>query len=53
VKTTLRLQASDPAVRGADPAAFRYPGHAQRAGLEVPDRTVVVDVSPRNLRVAW
>jgi prepilin-type N-terminal cleavage/methylation domain-containing protein len=53
VKVTVRLQASDPAVRGPDRLKFRNPGHASRPGFMVPDTTIVLDVRPRNLRVVW
>jgi prepilin-type N-terminal cleavage/methylation domain-containing protein len=53
LRVTLRLQASDPAVRGSDPARFRVPGAARRPGGMVPDATVVVDVSPQNLLAPW
>jgi hypothetical protein len=53
VRITLRLQASDPAVRGNDRFRFQEPGFARQASAEVPDVTVVVDVAPRNLRTAW
>lgn len=53
VRITLRLQAADPAVRGADPTRFRHPGTARRPGAMVPDATVVVDVRPQNLAQGW
>jgi hypothetical protein len=53
VRVTLRLQASDPAVRGLDPGRFRVPGTARKSGAMAPDATVVVDVSPQNLLQAW
>jgi hypothetical protein len=53
VRVTLRLQAGDPSVRGIDPAQFRERGFATRSADLVPDVTVVLDVSPRNLRAAW
>jgi hypothetical protein len=53
IRVTLRLQAADPAVRGADPARFRMPGSARRPGAMVPDTSVVVDVSPHNLSTPW
>jgi prepilin-type N-terminal cleavage/methylation domain-containing protein len=53
LRLTLRLQASDSQVRGADPGRFRRPGTATLAAAMVPDLSVVVDVTPRNLHVAW
>lgn len=53
VRITLRLQASDPAVRGTDPARFRVPGAARRPGAMVPDATAVLDVTPQNLLLPW
>jgi hypothetical protein len=53
VRVTLRLQASDPAVRGADPAWFRVAGVASRGASMVQDLTVVAGVGPRNLRTGW
>jgi hypothetical protein len=53
VRVALRLQASDPAVRGSDPVRFREPGIARDSSSLVPDAVVVVDVTPRNLRAAW
>ncbi|MGH9372441.1 MAG: prepilin-type N-terminal cleavage/methylation domain-containing protein [Vicinamibacterales bacterium] len=53
VRATVRLQASDPSVRGADPARFRVPGFGRRSALLVSDANVVIDVTPRNLRSGW
>jgi hypothetical protein len=53
VRVTVRLQAGDPAVRGTDTARFREPGVATRSVELVPDVSIVLDVSPRNLRAAW
>ncbi|MGH9309422.1 MAG: hypothetical protein ACRD1U_08620, partial [Vicinamibacterales bacterium] len=53
VRVTLRLQASDPAVRGADRGRFRVPGVASQGGAMVQDVTVVAGVGPRNLRTGW
>jgi hypothetical protein len=49
VRLTLRVQASDPAVRGRSPALFLRPGRALDPGLEVPDREVTLDVAVRNV----
>jgi type II secretory pathway pseudopilin PulG len=53
IRMTLRLQASDPAVRGLHPLLFREPGTARQSGAMVPDWTMPVDVAPRNLREGW
>jgi hypothetical protein len=53
VRLTLRLQAGDPAARGSDAGRFRAPGFAHASSAEVPDVTVVVDVTPRNLPAPW
>jgi prepilin-type N-terminal cleavage/methylation domain-containing protein len=53
VRISVRLQAEDPAARGRDPVAFRNPGTGMKTPLLVPDRTVVVEARPRNLRAGW
>ena len=53
IRVTLRLQASDPAVRGRDPALFRIPGTTRRSAAMVPDATIAIDVTSRNLRQGW
>lgn len=53
VEVQLRLQAADPAVRGLDPVAFRYPGNAVRAPTMVSDVNFVVETAPRNLTGGW
>lgn len=50
VRVSLRVQAESPASRGADPDRFAHPGIAREARVEVPDLTLVVEVSPRNLQ---
>lgn len=50
IRITLRLQASDPAARGLDPARFHHPGSARKESLLVPDITATIDVAPPNLR---
>ena len=50
IRIALRFQASDPAVRGAG-VRFANPGFARRETVMVPDRTVEIDVTPRNLRL--
>jgi hypothetical protein len=52
VRVTVRLQASDPVVRGAD-GRFGVPGLARRGGGMVPDARVVVDVALRNAKAGW
>lgn len=49
IRISVRLQASDPAVRGSDPRQFVNPGSATRETSLVPDVTVTIDVTPRNL----
>jgi prepilin-type N-terminal cleavage/methylation domain-containing protein len=49
IRISVRLQASDPAVRGSDPVRFVNPGSATRETSLVPDVTVTIDVTPRNL----
>jgi prepilin-type N-terminal cleavage/methylation domain-containing protein len=51
VRVTVRLQAGDAAVRGADRLRFANPGSARRSSLAVADMTVHIDVAPRNLRL--
>jgi prepilin-type N-terminal cleavage/methylation domain-containing protein len=53
VRVAIRLQASDPAARGGNPAQFRERGVARRSAAMVPDVTVVVDAAPRNLTQGW
>jgi prepilin-type N-terminal cleavage/methylation domain-containing protein len=49
IRVSVRLQASDPVVRGRDRSRFRNPGTARSDASTVPDLTVVVDTAPRNL----
>ena len=49
IRITVRLQASDPSVRGSDRQRFVNPGSATRDPSMVPDVTVAIDVTPRNL----
>jgi type II secretory pathway pseudopilin PulG len=49
IRITLRLQASDPSVRGSDRQRFVNPGSATRDQSMVPDVSVAIDVAPRNL----
>lgn len=51
VRVSVRLQATDAAVRGTDRTRFANPGSARRSALFVPDATVEMDVAPRNLRL--
>lgn len=53
IRVALRLQASDPAVRGTNPAQFRHPGTARNSGAMAADVTVEVDVAPRNFGQGW
>ena len=49
IRITVRLQASDPAVRGSDRQRFANRGSAKRETSMVPDVTVTIDATPRNL----
>ena len=49
VRLVIRLQASDPAVRGRDRSRFSHPGTARTDSSAVPDLVLSVDVTPRNL----
>jgi hypothetical protein len=51
VQVTIRLEASSPAVRGADARLFVHPGAARQPWRWVPDRQVTIDVVPRALHV--
>lgn len=51
LRVSVRLQAGDAAVRGADPVHFANPGRARRAPLLVSDAILDIDVAPRNLRL--
>jgi prepilin-type N-terminal cleavage/methylation domain-containing protein len=51
VRVTLRLQAADAAVRGADRRRFANPGFARRDGSMVADQVVAIEVTPRNLQL--
>jgi hypothetical protein len=51
VRVAVRFQASDAAVRGVDRLQFANPGSARMSSLAVPDLTVQIDVTPRNLRL--
>lgn len=51
LRVWVRLQATDAAARGTDRARFANPGSARRSALLVPDVTVEIDVTPRNLRL--
>lgn len=53
VVVAVRLQASDAAVRGSDPARFRQPGTARQSGRMVADVVWSGAVAPRNLRQGW
>jgi prepilin-type N-terminal cleavage/methylation domain-containing protein len=50
VRVDIRLQASDPAVRGSDRARFLNAGTSRSEMSQVSDVTVSIDVAPRNLR---
>ena len=50
VRVVLRLQASDPSVRGRDRARFANAGSSTSDRLMVPDVTLTFDLTPRNLQ---
>ena len=52
VRVTMRVQAANPALRGADTALFKHPGTSRGGEKFVPDYTVSFEVSPRNLNLA-
>jgi prepilin-type N-terminal cleavage/methylation domain-containing protein len=49
IRISVRLQASDPAVRGSDRQRFFNPGTARASSSLVPDVVVLLDITPRNL----
>ncbi|HJR62000.1 MAG TPA: hypothetical protein VJ813_21515 [Vicinamibacterales bacterium] len=52
VRVSLRMQASSPALRGADTALFRNPGSSRGGERHVPDYRVTFEVTPRNLNLS-
>jgi hypothetical protein len=51
VRVTMRVQAANPALRGADTTLFKHPGTSRGGEKFVPDYTVSFEVSPRNLNL--
>jgi Prokaryotic N-terminal methylation motif len=51
IRVTLRMQASDAALRGTNPLLFLNPGRAKQSMTMVPDYQVRFDISPRNLNL--
>lgn len=51
VRVTMRVQAANPALRGADTTLFRNPGTSIGGEKFVPDYTISFEVSPRNLNL--
>jgi hypothetical protein len=51
VRVTMRVQAANPALRGADTALFKHPGTSRGGEKFVPDYTISFEVSPRNLNL--
>lgn len=51
VRVTLRMQASDAAVRGTNPLLFLNPGRAKQSMAMIPDYVVRFDVTPRNMNL--
>jgi hypothetical protein len=51
VRMTMRVQAANPSLRGADTTLFRNPGTSRGGEKFVPDYTISFEVSPRNLNL--
>jgi hypothetical protein len=51
VRMTIRVQATNPALRGADPVLFRNPGTSRGGEKFVPDYAISFEVTPRNLNL--
>ena len=51
VRVTMRVQAANPALRGADTTLFKHPGTSRGGEKFVPDYTISFEVSPRNLNL--
>jgi hypothetical protein len=52
VRVTMRVQAANPALRGADTALFKHPGTSRGGDKFIPDYTIAFEISPRNLNLA-
>jgi type II secretory pathway pseudopilin PulG len=51
VRVTMRVQAANPALRGASTALFKHPGTSKGGEKFVPDYRISFEVSPRNLNL--
>jgi len=51
IRVTLRMQASNAELRGANPLLFLNPGRAKQSMTMVPDYVVRFDITPRNLNL--
>ena len=51
VRMTMRVQAANPSLRGADTRLFRNPGTSRGGEKFVPDYTISFEVAPRNLNL--
>jgi hypothetical protein len=51
VRVTMRVQAANPALRGANTTLFKHPGTSRGGEKFVPDYTISFEVSPRNLNL--
>jgi hypothetical protein len=51
IRVTMRVQAANPALRGASTALFKHPGTSRGGEKFVPDYIVSFEVSPRNLNL--
>jgi hypothetical protein len=51
VRVTMRVQAANPALRGADTTIFKHPGTSRGGEKFIPDYTITFEVSPRNLNL--
>jgi len=52
VRVTLRVQATNPAMRGTDTSLFLKPGTARGGDRYIPDYRLGFDITPRNLNLA-
>ena len=52
VRMTMRVQAANASMRGADTALFRNPGTSRGGEKFVPDYTISFEVAPRNLNLS-
>jgi hypothetical protein len=52
IRMTMRVQATNASLRGADPTLFRNPGTSRGGEKFVPDYTISFEVAPRNLNLS-